>query len=150
MTPEKAQGMKVLLYRKLKNKYGEMKDYAAEGKKALAKGLRIELERLHPRLKNLNEEHKTLRSLEKQIERAAARISNREILSLLASTSAAAGGAAAHGPEGLMYGLAVQLMVSPRSKTAMSIALNRALQASKTTTTARRLITPSLVTDNDQ
>ncbi len=145
MTAQKAQEAKVILHRNLKKKYLEIKDHTIEGQKALAKGLRIQLEKLYPEIKNLNVEHKALRGLEKEITRAAGRIRNREIISLLASTSAAAGGAAYQGPEGLMYGLAVELLVSPRSKTAIAIALNRAIRSGGAVTLTRRLAGPRLV-----
>lgn len=145
LSAEEAQGMKVALYRKLRGKYGEMKDFAIEGRKGLARGLMKEIEKLYPEIKGLNKQHATYRGLEEQIERAASRIRNRELISLLATTGGAIGTGMTSDPKGIMAGLAIQMLVSPRTKVGMGIALNRALKAGKGLTAARRLILPGLV-----
>jgi hypothetical protein len=141
-----AQEMKIGLNKDLKNAFGEVQRQSKEGSKALRRALRIELEKLNPQLRALNRDHKTLKALDREIENAVKRIGNRELLSLLATTTAAAGGTAAGSPEaGVLTGLAVQLIVSPRTKTGVSIALDRALKSAESFTATRRFTSPALI-----
>lgn len=144
ITPKVAQEMKLGLNREVKNAFQEVKAFKTEGSKALRSGLQKEIERLNPQLRNLNREHRTLKMLETEIDNAVSRIGNRELLSLLATTGAAAGGVGAGRPEeGILAGLAIQLLVSPKTKVGVGVALNRALKASGAVTAARRFAVPA-------
>lgn len=75
-----AQNLKVGTYKQLKGKYGELNNATVEAQKALARGLKEELETKFPEIKNLNAEESRLIGLDTELERAVKRIGNREML----------------------------------------------------------------------
>jgi hypothetical protein len=137
VSPKTAQGIKKQIYRELKGKYGELKGSVIETQKTLARGLKEELEVIHPILKSLNAKDGTLIELNHSLERAVGRIRNRNIISLIGGSGAGVVGAVAGGGEGaLMTLLAYEVVTNPTVKSALAIALNKgrklAAQVSKT------------------
>lgn len=155
LTPQEAQAQKVGTYRQLKGKYGELSSARIESEKALARGLKEELEVIFPEIKGLNAEESQLLGLNEALERAANRIGNRDVVSLggkiIAAGGAALGGTlgagravsdagAAVGAEssvgaisGALGALAIHhILTDPTIVSKMAIAMNKASQGSIT------------------
>lgn len=135
---EKAQSFKQDLNRRLDDFYkkvskgGTVKpDEWAEARAALADGLRNEITDILPELKGLNQREGALIELNKSLRQAVNRIENRNILSLLASTYAGAGGIIG-GTKGAIVGLLTNYIINnPKVNSRLAIAMHKARQASK-------------------
>lgn len=131
LTAEKAQDIKKKTYKVLGERaYGEQKTSAKEAEKALARGLKEELEVPFPELKALNAHQGALIDLNKALERAAAWIQNRDIIGIGSPIKVGASVVlTGHGAAGLIAGI----LDAPGVKTRVAIAIDRArkLQAAK-------------------
>ena len=138
--------MKIGLNKDLKHAFGEVKRDLTEGKKALRRSLRIELEKLNPALHNINRRQRVSTLLDKEIDNAVTRIGNKEIMGLVGTIGVAGTGAYGGDPAaGLMAGLALQLLTSGKTKAGLGMALNRAVKAGGGATVARRALGPLLI-----
>ena len=79
---DKAQKIKKHTYYELKKSYGEIKNHSKEGQKAIARGIKEELETIFPEIKALNKKDGALIEFEKQLERSIARIGNRDVFGI--------------------------------------------------------------------
>jgi hypothetical protein len=78
-----AQALKQGTYQQIKSKnYGELKSAAEESQKALARGLKEELNNVFPELKNLNAQDSQLLNLQPALEKAIARIGNHQMIGI--------------------------------------------------------------------
>ncbi len=123
-----AQALKQGTYQVLGDKaYGEMDSATVEAQKALARGLKEELETQFPEIKGLNAQAGKLYDLEPILNRAVGRISNHQLVGI--GTPIAAAGAksitgsnAAAGAAGILKAI----VDDPIVKSHLAIALNRA------------------------
>ncbi len=79
MPLEKAQEIKQVTGTDIRKKYGEMKQYEVEAKKALVRGLKEELERVAPGIDVKNARQGGLMQAEKDVGRRVAYNSNKDI-----------------------------------------------------------------------
>jgi hypothetical protein len=90
---DQAQAIKVNTYKQLTGKYGELKNAEIEAQKALARGIKEELNTAFPELANLNEKESNLLGLQDVLERTVRKIGNHDLMGI--STPLASAGAAA-------------------------------------------------------
>ena len=128
LTASQAQDVKVGTYQNLGNKaYGELKGATIEAQKALARGLKEELEGYFPELKDLNAKQSQLYSLQAPLERAIGRIDNHELIGLgTPMATAAATGLANSAKVGMAAGIMKTVLDNPMLKSKLAIALNAA------------------------
>ena len=122
-----AQALKQGTYQQLKGRaYGELKTATVEGQKALARGLKEELESLFPNLKKLNLRQSDLLNLKDDIEAAVNRSANRNMLGF-GTPMLGAGVEMATGsvPASIAAGAAKELLGAPEVKSRLAIALSR-------------------------
>jgi len=126
ITPSRAQAIKQTTGKALHKQYGELKSSQVEANKAIVRGLKEELENLHPELKKLNEGQAELINLKRAIEDSVGRIENRNLLGL--DTAALMGGAGiAGGPfAGASALIGKSILGHPQVKSRLAIALARA------------------------
>jgi len=122
-----AQDIKTGTYQSLGDKsFGELKGATVEAQKALARGLKEELENQFPELKNLNAQQKQLFDLAVPINRAIGRINNKELLGI---GTPIAGGAAESLTGSMNAGRAAAVLKAifdnPAVKSRIAIGLNR-------------------------
>lgn len=151
MSAADAQAMKQGTYQQLKDKsYGDMKTAQTESEKALARGLKEELENQFPELKATNAKSSDFYNLQPFIQKAVGRIGNWNIVRLgdYLSAAGAAGSAALHGGEtGLITAgtaaLLNHVLMDPAFQSRLAIALNVAAKAAGRTesvaSTAQRI-----------
>ena len=125
-----AQRLKTGTYIQLKDRaYGELKTARVEAEKALARGLKEEINEIFPKLKGLNAREAELYNLQPELERAIRRIGNHDILSLSTYGAATVGGLAM-GESALagagVTGFLVRVLGDPAVKSRLAIALDRA------------------------
>lgn len=149
LTPKQAQELKQNIYRDIGGYYAEFTNSPASimAQKSVARAAKESLEQLIPEIKQLNKTEGDLLALRKEIERAASRIANRDILSMGTTVRAAGGGAVAGAP-GLAAGLALGLLDSqPRIKARLALLLqtmrDRGISV-RMTPTLSRLITSKM------
>jgi hypothetical protein len=139
---QQAQDVKTGTYQQLGKKYGELSNATGESQKALARGIKEELEAQFPEIQDLNAKQSKLIGLDDALERAVRRTSNRSFLGLgdkLAASGAGAAIGAVTGSGELAGGGAVAAMVlhhiltDPMVQSRLAIALS---QASKGATAA--------------
>ena len=122
-----AQALKTGTYQQLKSQaYGQLKPAAVEAQKALARGLKEELETQFPEIKGLNAKESELIGLDKSLERAVNRVQNWEQIGL--GTPMAAGAMAAvtkSTPLGVAAGTMAAVLRNPILKSKLAIALAR-------------------------
>jgi len=123
-----AQEIKRNTYKTLRKKYGEETLARYEAQKALARGLKEELATAIPELSPVNARMSDLLGLQKQMEKAVSRISNREIFGLGTQLAAgAAVGAITHQPAMVASILALKLILGkPEVKSKIAIAIHNA------------------------
>jgi hypothetical protein len=132
MTMREMQDEKKGTYQNIGDKaYGELKSASIEAQKALARGLKEELEAQWPELKQLNGREKALIDLQKQMERYIARHGNRDAIGIGTPIKATAMEAIAPGA-GAKAGMLAGFLEFPGVKSRLAIAIDRA------TTTSRR------------
>lgn len=135
-----AQDVKTGTYRQLKNKYGELSSARVESEKALARGIKEELEQQFPEIKGLNAQEGKLIGLDEALQRAVRRTSNHDIVSLggkivMSGAGAAVGslGGAATGGAGALGALMLHhVMSDPALQSKLAIALSKASRGSLT------------------
>jgi hypothetical protein len=120
---DQAQKIKQSVYRGLKNKYGKMNELPIETRKTFARGIKEELEGVFPELKNLNAKEGAMIGLEESLQRALARIGNRDLIGLGEVVAGTAGAAASGGKVGFITGLARKLIDHPGVKSHLALAL---------------------------
>lgn len=126
MSVEAAHNLKKNTYLELKKFYDKFTQNAAvEAKKALARGLKEEVYALYPELREMGKKEGALIALEESIERAANRISNRDVIGLGVPMKGAAGGIVG-GPAGAVATTALGILDTPQVKARLAQALYRA------------------------
>jgi hypothetical protein len=126
LTFKRAQEAKRALQKDLKKAFGERKGIEIEGAKNIARGIREELEVVFPEIGGLNQRAGALIDLNKELERAVGRISNRNIFGLTQKIFAAAGVGKEAPGAGLILALSESVLGNPRVKARMAIALKKA------------------------
>lgn len=102
----------------------------AEARAALADGMREQLTQILPELKSLNQREGALIELNKSLRQAVNRIDNKNILSLIGSTYATAGGVLG-GAKGAVMGILSNYIVNnPKVNSRLAIALYKGKKAS--------------------
>jgi hypothetical protein len=121
-----AQALKSGTYQQLGSKaYGEIGSATREAQKALARGLKEELQKQFPEIQNLNAQEGKLINLDEALQRAVRRIDNHDIISL-GSTVATGAGAAIGGAGGAASLFFLKKAIEdPLVKSRLAIALNR-------------------------
>jgi hypothetical protein len=124
----RAQDLKTGTYQSLGDKaYGELKGAQIEGQKALARGLKEELQNIFPELQNLNPKQAKLYDLQPELHRAIGRIDNHDLISLGTPMTTTAGTAIANSSKvGLAAGILKTVLDNPMLKSRLAIALNAA------------------------
>lgn len=121
-----AQDIKTGTYRQLSAKYGELGNAAVESQKALARGIKEEMEKQVPQLTGLNAEEGKALDLQGSLERAVRRTGNHDLVNL-GDAAAGAGGAVAGGPVGAgAAAFLKKVLDSPGLKSNLAIAIQRA------------------------
>lgn len=82
MNASDAQAMKSGTYQVLRGKYGEQGSASVEAQKALARGLKEELNNAFPELENLNAQQSKLLDLQPLLERAVNRLANHQAIGI--------------------------------------------------------------------
>lgn len=123
-----AQSLKQGTYAQLKDKaYGELKSASIEAQKALARGIKEELNAQFPELADLNQRDSNLYNLESVLEKAVAREGNHQLGGI--GTPLAAAGAKAvtnSNKVAAVTGALKAILDNPNVKSRLAIALNRA------------------------
>jgi len=122
-----AQKIKTGTYQQLGDKaYGELSSATIEAQKALARGIKEELETQFPEIKGLNAAQSKLYDLQPALERAVRRIENHDIISLGSKVSAGAGAALGGAPGAVAASTLEKVLGMPMVKSKLAIALNAA------------------------
>lgn len=138
---QNAQDLKVGTYTQLKSRaFGELKSATIESQKALARGIKEELQDQFPEIKGLNAKEGQILNLDEALERAVNRTSNHNLFSLGGKMAAGAGaviGGAGGGPEGAGVGAAAAtamhyVLSDPMVQSKLAIALHQASKGSVT------------------
>jgi hypothetical protein len=121
-----AQKMKEKTYNQLKKAYGEMKDVNRETDKALARGLKEELENVIPELKDINKQISDRINLEALLTRSVHRIRNYELVRL-GDMMIGVGGAAGTGSieGGFKAALINHVLNNPAVMSRLALAFNK-------------------------
>jgi hypothetical protein len=122
-----AQKLKTGTYQQLGGKaYGELSSASVEAQKALARGIKEELQIQFPEIKGLNAKESQLYDLQPALERAVRRIDNHDIISL-GSKAMGGVGAVVGGAGGAVAGSVMEKVLgAPWVKSQIAIALHRA------------------------
>lgn len=135
MTAEQAQAIKVGTYSQLRKKYGELSSAEVEAEKALARGIKEELETPFPEIKELNARESKLLGLDDALQTAVHRIQNRELFGLtgtiVAAGAGAVGGSVLGGAGGAVeaaaaLGILHKIVNDPVMQSRLAIAMTRA------------------------
>lgn len=137
LTPRQMQNFKSGIYKEIQEMYrpntGALNSTQAaqkSGKKALARALKLELEKMHPEIKNINAEEGSFLALVDAIEPAVKRIANRDKVGIGVPLKATAGeimGQSAGMPMvGGFLGAMQGVMDAPLVKSRLAIVLNKA------------------------
>jgi hypothetical protein len=143
MSAADAQAMKSGTYQQLSSKaYGELKSAQIESEKALARGIKEELDAQFPELQDLNAKQEQFYGLQPFLERAVSGIGNRDVLSLGDMAAGAATAATGHGLLGVPAMIMRHALGSQMVKSKLAIMLNAAARSggaveSPAATTAR-------------
>jgi hypothetical protein len=123
-----AQALKQGTYQQLKSRsYGELSSAAVESQKALARGLKEELQNQFPEIKDLNAQEGQLIGLDGALQKAVARISNHQLMGIGTPIAAAAGKAiTGSGPLGFAAGVLKSIVDDPAVKSRLANVLYRA------------------------
>lgn len=121
-----AQKIKTGTYQQLGSKaYGELSSATKESQKALARGIKEELENQFPEIKGRNAQESDLYQLEPELERAVRRIDNHDIISLGSKVTAGAGAAIGGAPGMVAGGIMEKVLGMPAVKSRLAIALSK-------------------------
>lgn len=121
-----AQALKQGTYTQLKGKYGELSSASTEAQKALARGIKEELENQFPEIKGLNASQAKLIGLDSALERAVRRIDNHQLFGIGTPIAAGAGAAVGGAPGAAAAGILKYVLDQPEFKSKLAIALNHA------------------------
>lgn len=123
---DEAQAMKQGTYAQLKGRaYGELKSATVESQKALARGIKEELETQFPEIKGMNAQESKFYGLDNVLERAVNRINNHQLIGIgTPIVAGATGGVAGAGP-GVIAGVLKAVVDDPIVKSRMAIALSK-------------------------
>lgn len=123
-----AQAMKSGTYRQLKGKaYGELKGASIEAQKALARGLKEEISEAIPELKELNAKDSKLLNLDPLLERAVARVANRDVGGISTPITAGVAKTLTQSKKAAMAAGAIKAVIdNPSIKSRLAIAMYRA------------------------
>lgn len=123
-----AQALKQGTYRQLKSKsFGELKSATIESQKALARGIKEELQNQFPEIGGLNAKEAQLIGLDGALERAVRRIDNHQLLGIGTPLAVGAGGVLTGSPVGAAASGVLKLVLdNPEFKSKLAIALNKA------------------------
>ena len=123
----KAQELKSGTYKQLRGKaYGELKSATIESQKALARGIKEELEVQFPEIKAVNAREGRLLSLQESLERAVSRIDNQQLMGIgTPIVAGAVGGATSSGIAGAVAGLLKGVVDDPVVKSRLAINIHR-------------------------
>lgn len=122
-----AQRLKRGTYQQLGNKaYGELSSATIEAQKALARGIKEELEVQFPEIKGLNAKESQLYDLQPALERAVRRINNHDIISLGSKVASGAGAVVGGAPGAVAGGIMEKVLGAPAFKSWLAIRLHRA------------------------
>lgn len=129
-----AQAIKQGTYAQLKSKaYGELGSATVEAQKALARGIKEELETQFPEIKELNAAQGKLINLDGSLEKAIRRIDNHQLLGIGTPAAAMAGGVATGTPAGALAGGILKVMLdNPEIKSKLAYALAHASKSGMT------------------
>jgi len=128
----KAQDVKVGTYRQLKSKaYGELGSASVESQKALARGIKEELEDQFPEIAGKNAKEGKLLGLDDALEDAVNRTRNRNVLSIGGKIILGAGAGAFGGPAGAAAGgvgalVLHEVLSDPGVQSRIAIGISRA------------------------
>jgi hypothetical protein len=138
MSAEEAQAFKQNTYKLIRKSYGELSSAVNEAQKTVARAVKDEIAKQYPEISTLNEKVGPMLQLEDEIQRAVKRIQNRDLIGIgiplktmagkaLKVAGGAGAGYAAGGPAtGAIAGLVIGILDSPKVKSALAIALDRA------------------------
>jgi len=123
-----AQALKQGTYQQLKGRaYGELKSATVESQKALARGIKEELNKQFPELADLNAKDSQLYQLDSALEKAVQRNSNHQLISFGTPAAAAAGGLATGTGAGAIAAAVLKKVIDdPIIKSKLAIALSKA------------------------
>lgn len=126
LTPTEVQELKQSIYREDETLYSKITQKPIKGKTkmAIARAAKSSLENIFPEIKELNRKQGSFIELNKEIEKAASRISNRDIIGIGGPIKAGMGKSAA-GPAGMAVGLASGILDMPRVKSRLAIIANQ-------------------------
>lgn len=120
-----AQTMKQGTYQQLKARaYGEQGSATVEAQKALARGIKEELETQFPEIKGLNAREGQLIGLDKALDRAVSRIDNHQLFGIGTPIAAGAGAVIGGAPGAAAAGILKFMLDKPEFKSKLAIALN--------------------------
>lgn len=146
-----AQQMKKDIYHENRKKYGETRTVSDEAEKAIARGLKEEIENLYPEMKGLNERYSKFIDLDGAIDDALMRIGKHQMLGFTAPMYGAAGGQAAGigGGVGAVVGKLLADSQPLKAKIALSLAAAKRYPDFGTKGSAKRAIATNAATDLD-
>jgi hypothetical protein len=123
-----AQSLKQGTYQQLKGKaYGELKGATIEAQKALARGIKEELNQQFPELASLNAQDSKFYGLDAALERAVQRQGNHQLIGLGTPAAAAAGGVVTGSGIGAAAAAMLKAAIDdPIVKSRLAIILNKA------------------------
>ena len=124
LTPNEAQALKQGIYRQTETYYSKTTEnpVSIQAQQAIARAAKESLEKLVPELKQLNQREGVLIELRDSVERAAARVSNRDVMNIGMPLKGITGGVV-FGPAGLAGGVALSILDRPGPKAALAVAL---------------------------
>lgn len=122
---DQAQAIKQGTYKQLRKSYGELKSAQVEAQKAMARGIKEELETQFPEIKGLNAKESQLIGLQSTLERALNRIGNHEPVGLIPSL-AVDYGLTIGAPQAAVAGILAKVMINPMVRSKLAIALDAA------------------------
>jgi hypothetical protein len=128
MSIDEVQAMKKNIYKTLKDSaYGSMKTEKVEALKAVARGAKEAIATIFPEVASINAQESLFLKLEPIIERAAGRISNRDVMGIGTPIAGGAGALVTGSPlAGMTFMVAKAVLDNPSAKTLLAIYLNKA------------------------
>ncbi len=138
MTPQEAQVFKQNTYKFIRKHYGELSNATIEAQKTVARTVKDKIAKQYPEVDILNKKVGPMIQLEDEIQRAVKRIQNRDLIgiglpiktmagrALRVAGGAGAGYAVGEPVTGAIMGLAIGILDTPKVKSALAIALDRA------------------------
>lgn len=125
-TAEEAQKLKQKIYKDLDSYYSSVKEspMSAKAQKEIARSAKEAIEEIVPEIKYLNKREGELIELQEALQKAANRITNRDLLGIGLPIKVAAGGIPG-GVRGAILGLTLGLIDTPSVKSKMALVINK-------------------------